>query len=63
MKVIIGLLLTLSTISVVFAESEPQQPKSSESVTSQNKTQPATEPVTPKESTTNIVDFCRTHTC
>jgi hypothetical protein len=59
-KIITGLLLTLLTISA-FAETEtePQQPKPSEPTTSQNTTPPAT----PKESTTNIVDFCRTHTC
>ncbi len=57
-KIITGLLLTLLAMSV-FAETEPQQPTSSEPATSQNTTPPAT----PKESTTNIVDFCRTHTC
>ncbi len=57
-KIITGFLLTLLTISA-FAETEPQQPTQSEPTTSQNTTPPAT----PKESTTNIVDFCRTHTC
>jgi len=56
-KIITGLLLTLLIVSA-FAD-EPQQPAPSEPTTSQNTTPPAT----PKESTTNIVDFCRTHTC
>lgn len=57
-KIITGLFLTLLTASA-FAETQPQPPPPPPPTTSQNTTPPAT----PKESTTNIVDFCRTHTC
>ncbi len=53
-KIMISLLLILCAVSA-FAETQPAPAPT----TSQNTTPPAA----PKESTTNIVDFCRTHTC